>query len=376
MKKLRIAQVGTIWETTPPKLYGGTERIVHQLTEELHKKGHEVTLFATGDSKTSAKLKSTYPRAAYRDGVPWENILYPLEHIAHVFEHAHEFDIIHVHLNKVQDYAALVLAQYVKTPVVFTIHFLIPTEKQKDRRDRFKFLGKYRSSHFVSISNAQRTMYLNYVDTVYNGLDFTRYEMPEKPGKNLVWIGRFAPTKGPKEAIEVAKLTGRNLIMAGKIDYQDQHFLKYYEEEIKPHIDGRQIQYIGEVNETQKIKLLKRAKALLNPVNWNEPFGLTSIEAMAMGVPVLAFDKGPMREIIMDGKTGFVVKNVKQMAKAIAKVETLNRSLISQYARSHFSAETMANNYIKVYESIIRARELDSNRWHYALEKTNTGKTA
>jgi glycosyltransferase involved in cell wall biosynthesis len=355
MKKLKIAQVGTIWERTPPTLYGGTERIVHQLTEELIKKGQDVTLFATGDSKTSAKLKYTYPRAAYRDGIDWVNFLYPLDHIAQPFLHADKFDIIHVHLNKSQDYAALVFAKLVKTPVVFTLHFQIPTPDDKKKRDRRILLSEFKDNNFVSISNAQRTMNLNYVDTVYHGMDFSLFKFNEKkPGKDLVWIGRFFQDKGPKEAIEVAKLTGHNLIMAGKIDKFEKNALDYYNNEIAPHIDGKQIKYIGEVNDRQKIRLLKKAKALLMPINWNEPFGLTTIEAMAMGVPVLAFDRGPMREIIKDGKTGFVVKNVKGMAEAVGKVDGLNRKLIGQYARSHFSVETMTNNYLALYEKVIK----------------------
>lgn len=371
MNKLRIAQVGTIWESTPPKLYGGTERVVHQLTEELVRQGHDVTLFATGDSKTNAKLNATYPRAAYRDGVSWENFLYPLEHVANVFEHAHEFDIIHMHLNRSQDYAALAFAQFVDTPVVSTLHFLLPTTDDKSRQDRYMFLNKYRHSNFISISDAQRTMDLNYIATVYNGLDFSKYDVPDRPGKDLVWIGRFCADKGTKYAIEAAKLAGINLILAGKIDYLKQDAYDYWKKEIEPHIDGKQITYIGEVNDAQKIKLLKKAKAFLNPVMWNEPFGLTTIEAMAMGVPVIAFDKGPMREIILDGKTGYVVKNAREMAKALKKVDDLNRSLISQYAKSHFSSTAMANNYLKVYEKLINERKIDINRWHYAVEKTN-----
>jgi glycosyltransferase involved in cell wall biosynthesis len=378
MKKLRIAQVGTIWERTPPKLYGGTERIVHDLTEELVKQGHDVTLFATGDSKTNAKLQYTYPRAAYRDGVAWENFLYPLDHIANVFRQADQFDIIHVHLNKMQDYAALVLAEHVATPVIFTIHFLIPTKNEKQRKDRMHFLKKYNDRNFISLSNAQRTPDLNFVETVHNGLDFSAFEMPQVAGKYLVWLGRFAPTKGPKEAIEVALKTGMNLIMAGKIDRNDKAFLEYYHSEIAPLIDGKQIKYIGEVNDVQKISLLKKAKVLLNPINWNEPFGLTTIEAMAMGVPVIAFDNGPMKEIIMEGKTGYVVKNTDQMAKAVKKIDVLNRSLISQYAKSHFSASAMAENYMKVYEKIISQAERRTTipiYTTYGMEKTNTGKS-
>jgi glycosyltransferase involved in cell wall biosynthesis len=374
MNKLRIAEVGTIWETTPPKLYGGTERVLHALTEELVRRGHDVTLFATGDSKTSAKLSSTYPRAAYRDGVPWENIIYPLEHLASVFERADDFDIIHTHLNMDQDYATLIFAGLVKTPVVTTIHFPLPMKKNIARHDELLLLKKYRSQNFVSISDAQRTMDLNFVATVHHGLDFSKYTPPEKPGKDLVWIGRFVDDKGTQEAIMTAKRSGMRLWLAGKVDYLDPLSRNYFIQKIEPLIDNKQIVYIGEVNDVQKRQLLKKAKAFLMPIKWNEPFGLTMIEAMAMGVPVIAFDRGPVREIIWDTKTGFIVKNVREMTAALKKVDDLNRSLISQYTKSHFSVSVMADNYLKVFESLIAKTnrkhiELYSNS--YGLEKTN-----
>lgn len=357
MKKLRIAQVGTLWETTPPKLYGGTERVVSDLTEELVKRGHDVTLYATGDSKTSAFLRYTYPRAAYRDGIPWENFIYPLDHISEVFYHADEYDIIHVHLNRSQDYVALLLSDFVKTPTVFTFHFLLPTPDQKSRADRLYFLKKYRDRNFISISNAQRTIpELKYVATVHNGLNFDDFIPPEKPGKDLVWIGRFSEEKGSRYAVEVAQKTGLNLILAGRMD-SDKNEVQYFKKYIEPYVDGKKIKYIGEVNNKQKIALLKKAKVFLMPIQWNEPFGLTPIEAMAMGVPVIAFDKGPMKEIIMDGKTGFVVKNITEMIKAVDKVDELNRKLIEQYARSHFNATAMAENYEKVYHEVIRKHD-------------------
>jgi glycosyltransferase involved in cell wall biosynthesis len=299
-------------------------------------------------------LKSTYPRAAWRDGIHWENILYPLDHIAHVFKHAEEFDIIHVHLNRSQDYAALLFADLVKTPTVFTLHFLLPTVKDKSRKDRYEFLLKHRDHDFITISNSQRTLDLTYAATVYNGLNFDHFTMPAKPGKDLVWIGRFCHEKGTREAIEVARKTGLNLLLAGKIDKVKPEYYEYYKKEVEPFIDGKQIKYLGEVNDNQKAKLLVKAKALLVPINWNEPFGLTTIEAQACGVPVIAFNKGSSAEIVVEGKTGFIVENVNEMAKAVSKVDELNRNLIRQYTLSHFSATNMAENYEKVYHEVIK----------------------
>ncbi len=245
----------------------------------------------------------------------------------------------------------MLFAKLVKIPTVFTLHFKLAEKKDKHLKDRYEFLTKHKDRNFISISDAQRAIDLNYIATVHNGLNFNHFNLPEKPGKNLVWIGRICHEKGTKEAIEVAKKTGMNLILAGKIDRA-----KYaqYTDEVFKDVDGKQIKYIGEVNDKQKAELLKKAKALLNPITWNEPFGLVPIEAMAMGVPVIAFDNGPMKDLIMDGKTGFVVKNVKEMINAVGKIDTLNRKLIRQYAVSHFSEANMADNYEKVYAHVLR----------------------
>lgn len=356
MDKLRIAQVGTIWEAIPPQLYGGTERVISGLTEKLVSLGHDVTLFATGDSKTSARLKTTYPRAAYRDQLPWENFLFPFDHISEVFYNADDFDIIHIHLNRSQDYTSLVLSDFVKTPVVFTLHFELVHPQHpnwSNWKDRNYFLTKHRDHNFISVSNAQRTIDLNFIATVYNGLDFSGFPMPDKAGEELLWIGRICHEKGTKEAIEVAKKTGLPLTLAGKTD-----MLKYqaYTEEVMAMIDGKQIKFIGEIDDQQKIELLKKTKALLMPVNWNEPFGLTQIEAMAMGVPTIAFDKGAEREIITDGETGFIVQDTDEMTKAVRQVDDLNRALIRGDALARFDADTMTDNYLKVYKKVMIKR--------------------
>ncbi len=353
-RKLRIAQVSTLWETTPPPLYGGTERITSVLTEELVKRGHDVTLFATGDSKTSAKLESVYPRALYRDGVPWTNPLYPLLHIANVFDKAGQFDIIHMHLNNRNDYISLVLANTIKTPVVFTLHFVLPEENDAVKKDRLLLLKKYQKHNFVTISRAQQTLkFLNYAGTVHNGLDFSSFIYNNDPSEYLVWLGRITPTKGTLEAIQVAQKTNMKLILAGKIDWASAEDVKYCEEKIKPEIDGKQISYLGELGDKDKIELLRNAKALLNPIQWNEPFGLVTIEAMACGTPVIAFDRGPMRELVIDGETGFIVKNSDEMAEAIGKINKINRKDCCKHANLNFSAKTMTENYEKVYQKIL-----------------------
>lgn len=355
MKKLRIAQVGTIWETTPPPLYGGTERIVYNLTEELVRRGHDVTLFATGDSKTLGKLESIYPKALYRDGIPWSNPLYPLLHITNAFDKADHFDIIHMHFNTRQDYVALAIAGYIKTPTIFTIHFVMPGENDPAKQDRLLLLKKYKNRNFVTISKAQQTLrFLNYAGTVYNGLDFSLFKFNPKPQNYIAWLGRFCHDKGTAEAIAVAKKTGMKLIMGGKIDWANKEYKKYYEEKVKPHIDGKQIVYLGELGDKEKIELLKNAKALLNPINWSEPFGLVTIEAMACGAPVIAFDNGPVKEQIIDGKTGFIVKNVNEMAEAVGKIDKIDRAFCRDHAIKNFSAKAMAEGYEDVYMNVLK----------------------
>jgi len=354
-KKLRIAQIGTIWMPTPPTLYGGTERIVYNLTEELVKRGHDVTLFATGDSKTSAKLESIYPKGLFYD-FGWSNYLYPLLHISNAFDRAKDFDVIHMHLNTRHDYISLVLADYIKniTPTIFTTHFIYPLEGEKGREDRMAFLKKYRRHNFVSLSNAQRTLgFLNYAGTVYNGLDFSEFKFNPNPENYIAWLGRFCHDKGTYEAIQVAKKIGMKLVMGGKIDWANEEYLKYYNEKVKPEIDGKQIVYLGELGDKEKIELLRNAKAVLNPINWNEPFGLVTIEAMACGAPVIAFDKGPVREQIIDGKTGFIVKNVDEMVKAVGKIDKIDRAFCRDHAVNRFSAKAMAEGYEEVYEKVL-----------------------
>ncbi|MBU4338856.1 glycosyltransferase family 4 protein [Patescibacteria group bacterium] len=354
MKKLRIAQIGTIWETTPPPLYGGTERIVYNLTEELVRRGHDVTLFATGDSKTSGKLESVYPRALYRDGIPWTNPLYPLLHITNAFDKADQYDIIHTHLNTRQDYVALAFANWVKTPVVITIHFVMPGENDPAKQDRLLLLKKYKKNNFVTISKAQQTLgFLNYAGVVYNGLDFSEFKFNPNPENYIAWLGRFCHDKGTYEAIQVAKKIGMKLVMGGKIDWANEEYLKYYNEKVKPEIDGKQIVYLGELGDKGKIELFRNAKAVLNPINWNEPFGLVTIEAMACGAPVIAFDNGPAREQIIEGKTGFIVKNVDEMAKAVGKIDKIDRAFCRDHAVKHFSAKAMAEGYEEVYEKVL-----------------------
>lgn len=350
---MRIAQVGSLWESTPPPLYGGTERIVSYLTEELVRQGHDVTLFACGTSQTKAKLIATYPRPLFRDNIPWTNVTYPLLHLTEAFDRADEFDILHVHLNKSSDYLAMPLAKSMAHKVVFTLHFPYPASQ--NRMDRHAVFQKYKDLHFISISNSQRTggEKLNWLATVYNGIDLAPYTLNLRPEPYFMWLGKFNPDKGVVEAIQAAKLAGVKLILVGKVDQLEEEDKIYYEKEVAPLINGEQVTYIGELGNPQKNRYLGGAMGFLNPIKWNEPFGLTMVESMACGTPVIAFAAGSAPEVIADAKTGFLVTNVAEMAARIKEIAKIDRQTCRTRVEERFSAQQMTNNYLTAYEKLL-----------------------
>ena len=355
MPKLKIAQVAPLWENIPPEKYGGTERIVYSLTQGLVTKGHDVTLFACGTAKTNAKLVSVYPRPLFRDGVPWTNIMYPLLNIAEAFEREAEFDIIHMHLNKSSDYLALPLAKKILKKVVFTLHFPYPTSQH--RQDRHEVLQKYKDLQYISISNSQRQggENLNWIGTVYNGIEIEEYDFNPTPKDYFLWLGKFNPDKGTREAILAAKQAGVKLLVAGAIDKLEGPDLKYYEA-IKPLIDEKQIVFIGELDKTKKSEMYGGAIGFLNPIGWNEPFGLVMAEAMACGTPVISFRNGAAPEIIVDGQTGYLVENVDQMVEKIKTVQTISRAACRKRVEQYFTAATMVEGYGKLYNRISNSK--------------------
>ena len=349
---LRIAQVGSLWENTPPDKYGGTERIVSALTEGLVARGHDVTLFACGTAKTKAKLVSIYPRPLFRDGVPWTNLMYPLLNITEAFDREKEFDILHVHLNKSSDYLALPIAKPIKNKVFFTLHFPYPISQ--NRIDRHQVLQKYKDLNFISISNAQRKggENLNWVGTVYNGVDIKSLQFNPTPKDYFLWLGKFNPDKGTKEAILAAKQAGVKLLVAGAIDKLEGADFQYYQE-VKPLIDEKQIVFVSEVKEQDKSRLFGEAIAFLNPIKWNEPFGLVIAEALACGTPVISFRQGAAPEIITDGETGFFVDNIDQMVQKINQVKNISREKCRQRIEQNFTTEIMVNNYEAIYKRLL-----------------------
>ncbi|MEM6755153.1 MAG: glycosyltransferase family 4 protein [Cyanobacteria bacterium P01_C01_bin.38] len=341
---MRIAQVAPLRERVPPPSYGGIELVVSHLTDELVRRGHEVTLFASGDSLTQAKLEAVCDRALRLD----ENVVncdaYELLELSQVYQQAAEFDIIHSHLGVL----TLATAGLVATPTLHTLH-------HKFNADTAKIYTHHHKQAYASISNAQRKIDLNYVGTVYNGIDESSYPFiaePENP-PYLAFLGRLSPEKGPAQAISIAKQTGWCLKMAGKIDKVDR---KFFEQEIAPHIDGKQIQFLGEVNHEEKAKLLGNAVVTLFPITWEEPFGLVMIESMATGTPVIATNLGSVPEVVNHGVTGFICESHEDMASMIPKALQLSRSGCRKYVEDRFTVSKMVDGYEAIYRKILENR--------------------
>lgn len=343
---MRIAQVSPLWETVPPPAYGGIELVVSLLTDELVRRGHEVTLFASGDSQTLAKLEAVHPRALRLDSLVKEVGVYETLHLTQVFSHAQDFDIIHSHMGC----AALPYAKFVKTPTLHTLHGIFTPDNEK-------LYSLFRTQPYVSISDAQREerLGLNCLATVYNGIAVERfdfYPQPQDP-PYLAFLGRMSPEKGPHLAIEVAKRTGWHLKMAGKIDPVDQ---AYFQEKIQPHIDDLQIEYLGEANHTQKNILMGNAVATLFPITWREPFGLVMVESMAAGTPVLAMNLGSAPEVVVHGHTGFLCHSVEDYIAALAQIDSIDRYACRAHIQRHFNAQRMTDGYEAVYRQLLAER--------------------
>lgn len=353
MQPLRIAQLVLPWIPLPPPGYAGTERVVYHLTEALVKRGHEVTLVASGDSKTSARLEAVLPHALGLQAdvkAAQAGSFYPLMHVARCFELAGEFDIIHSHAQ----FLALPFAAGCKTPSVHTFHRVYAFTNQ-DEEDLVMRYGKF---NFTSISNAQRIPGVNFVATVYNGVDTTVYKPTEKPTRDyLFWAGRVIDKKGPIEAILVAKKLGMNLVMAGEVTEP-----AYFETVIKPHIDGVKIQLAQHETRESIAILYQNAKVTVIPTKWNEPFGLVPVESMACGTPVVSYANGGVVETIAQG-TGFLVPEKEGIDGLTAKVKQIldlpdaQYQTMAQQCRRHvlerFSVESMADGYESVYAKIL-----------------------
>ena len=334
---MRIAMLSPIAWRTPPRHYGPWESVTSLLTEGLVSRGYNVTLFATGDSETKSKLHAVCAQGYEEDHsiVPkvWECL-----HISELFEHAEEFDIIHNNF----DFLPLTYTGLITTPVVTTIHgFSSP--------GILPVYMKYNSKVFyVSISDADRSPDLDYIKTIHHGIDISQFDFRPEPDDYLLFFGRIHHDKGAREALEIARACNKKLILAGII--QDD---TYYHQYIEPHLDNNNIVYAGSVGPVQRNQLLGKATALLHPINFNEPFGLSVIESMACGTPVIAFNKGSMPELIEHGKNGFLVNTVNEAIDAVAHISNIDRACCRRRVEQHFTTNHMVDKYIQVYETIL-----------------------
>ncbi len=343
---MRIAQISPLWERVPPFRYGGIELIVKLLTDELVRRGHSVTLFASGDSIVKAKLHSVHDQALRLDSAIQEPDIYHQIMLADIYQEEYaNFDIIHSHIG----YPALPYSRYVKTPTVHTLHGAFTS-------DTAKIFRRFGEQPLISISKSQREpcLDLNYIHTAYNGIDTAVYPFYNEPAQPayLAFVGRISPQKGAVEAIKIARASGLPLKIAGKVDVVD---VDYYREKVEPLVDGEQIQYLGEVSHEDKVKLLGEATVTLFPITWREPFGLVMIESMAAGTPVIAMNLGSVPEVIADGKTGFVCDSVEQMIEMVLKATKLDRQTCREYVVNRFSVESMTDEYEKAYSMVMKS---------------------
>jgi len=333
---LKIAILAPVAWRTPPRHYGPWEQIASNIAEGLIKKGIDVTLFATGDSITAGKLNAICEQGYEEDKDQDAKVLECL-HISNLMEKASDFDIIHNNF----DFLPLTYSGLIKTPMVTTIHGFSSS----------KIVAVYKKynaiNHYVSISNADRSPELNYLATIYNGIDTADFDFIPQPEEYLLYFGRIHHDKGTAEAIDIAKRSGHKLIIAGII--QDEN---YYRERIERQLN-EQIVYIGHAGPEKRKDLLGRAKALLHPINFNEPFGLSVAEAMLCGTPVIAFNKGAMPELIVHNTTGFLVNNIDEAIEAVYNIDQISRQDCYQRANSNFSAEKMTEDYLKLYQQIL-----------------------
>ena len=340
---MRIAQVAPLIESVPPKHYGGTERIVSYLTEELVRAGHDVTLFGSGDSVTAARLiaptrRSLRKNERCKDPMAREVIL-----IDHVVEHAREFDVIHFHTG----YLHFAVSRHLPVPHVTTLHGRL------DMLDLVRVFDRFRDVPVISISDSQRepVPWANSQATIYHGLPNDLFRFYPDRGDYLAFLGRISPEKGADRAIEIAKRVDMPLKIAAKVDRADR---RYFKRVVEPLLNDPHVEWVGEISDQQKNGFLGNAYALLFPIDWPEPFGLVMIEAMACGTPVIAYKSGSVPEVMENGATGFIVRELDAAAEAVRQVRNLNRACCREVFENRFTATRMANDYMNVYERAAR----------------------
>jgi len=346
-RRLRIALVPPLWARVAPGTSGGVEGIVYLLAEELVKQGHEVTVFTSSDSPTSARIKAICKRnmiEAMERGLAWEYEYYETCNIAEALQQSDSFDLMHFHVGCY----AIPLGLLSPTPVLHTLHNPITS-------DAIWLLNRYANAAVTAVSRQQIAEIpenrRREIRVIYNGCDFESYEFSASPGKYLAFLGRISREKSPLDAIEIAQEAGLPIVVAGQP--LDQEERTYFREKIEPLIDGENVIYVGQADHRQKVALLKDAGALLFPIQWDEPFGVVMIEAMACGTPVIAFQRGSVREVIDFGKTGFYADSKKALISMVPRALSLDRGIVRDHARQRFGHVNMVTGYLKAYESVI-----------------------
>jgi glycosyltransferase involved in cell wall biosynthesis len=360
---MKIAQIAPAWLAVPPKNYGGTENVIYNLVEELVALGHDVTLFAPGDARTSARQISFFSTSLIASGVPWSAYLKAHYHLYNAIDSVKQehFDVVHTHLSSSADMCLFPLTASLVTPHVTTLHSHFPFDGVPGGwigdADPL-YLARWASSMpMVAISQsarAQAPQEVDFVGVVHHGVRMQDHRPKgEGEGEFFAWLGRFVPEKGAHLAIQAARQAEVPLMLAGQVQHhqESQH---YFHEVIQPQIDGTQVQYVGPVDMKQKIKLLSQAGGLLNPITWEEPFGMVMIEAMAIGCPVISFARGAAPEIVVHGKTGFLVSDVEEMVRYIPRIAEIDRDTTRRHIELKFSARAMAENYVQVYRKVIQ----------------------
>ncbi len=353
-ERLRIALVAPVIERVPPPRYGGVELVVANLMEGLHKRGHDITLFATGDSISPQRLISTIDKPMR--GMPQKDI-WRIEFLqsAKVLEMVDEFDIIHCHFGP-DVFPYPWITELTDKPFVFTLHGRLDLPELKRLYERCE---RVRRCYHISISNDQRIPLpeANYVGTVYNGIEVERYPFSDKKDDFLIFLGRASHEKGIVEAIEIAKKAKERLVILAKVDPVDR---EYFETKVRPLIDGEEVTFVGEVEFEEKVSWLKRAKAMLFPIQWREPFGLVMIEAMACGTPVIAPRRASVPEIVVDGVTGFIVSvenMIEEMVERLKYLKEIKPERCREHVERNFTADRMVEDYLRIYYKILQTHK-------------------
>jgi len=347
---MRIAQLAPLAESVPPKLYGGTERVVAWLVDELVELGHDVTLFASGDSKTRGELHAVWPRALRLGRKGTDPAVASALLLEAISKRAHEFDVIHAHI----DWLALPLLRRLNVPFLTTMHGRL------DLPGLPELIREFSEASFVSISDQQRRHLpqANWIGTIHHGLPANLFRPSYEDGSYLAFLGRLTAEKGPEDAIRIAGAAGKTLRIAAKVPRTET---AYFKKRLEPQIDGKKVQLVGEVDEAKKQPFLAQAAALLFPIDWPEPFGLVMIEAMACGTPVIAYRAGSVPEVIDDGVTGFIVDSEEQAVSAVRELPRLDRRKVRARFEERFSAHRMARQYESRYRELIAAAPSESD---------------